>query len=95
MIEERRGHRSPTREEAIDLLLCVADLLETDHSAIGGSYETIGDLLHETIGDLLQSNTMAWVAYLEVSLDGTTMAEDALEAASLLRDGWTPGQKIP
>lgn len=71
------------REEAVEILLCIADLHESAHPD-----------RWETTGDLVADNALAREAWYEIAFDGTTQAEDALEAAALVADGWNPGDPV-
>jgi hypothetical protein len=69
------------REEAVEILLCMADLLERG-------------LYGEAVSLLKNSNDLAISAWFDVAFDETSDAEDMLEAASLVRDGWNPGDSV-
>lgn len=70
------------REEAVEILLCIADL-----------YEHHPETWESEIPVLACSNPLARAAWL-IAFDGTTDAEDALEAASLVIAGWNPGDPV-
>jgi hypothetical protein len=72
---------TPDREEAVEILLCIADLYGD-----GAPFAMVEDLT--------STNSLAREAWLEIAFDYTTNAEDMLEAASLVRDGWNPGDSV-
>ena len=79
-----------TREAAIDLLLAGADGEGADEG-VGRDTEAIGDERPDAVvlGDgALQA--LWWSAYGH----DHSLAEDLLEAAALLRDGWCPGDPV-
>ncbi len=76
------------REEAVDLLLCVAD--------VAGSSAPEREWPFSVASMGLSTTSRTWLlaeaAYGAVLLD--TRQSDALEAAALLRDGWSPGDPV-
>lgn len=80
-----------TREDAITLCL-----LRADHwIRFPGAPRWDNVQEFKSIGASQASIDLFWNAYLVIGwLDLPSMADDYLEAAALLRDGWCPGEPI-